>query len=158
MVSEREVLEFGSPGFANALAQATDRSLAELRAPGRRIVVIEPVPIPPGDLLPLACLARDRTARSCTFRVAPEPTPSERHLRGLAAAGSLTSIDLDRAACPRLPTCDAFIGDIITYRDNVHLTATYARSLWPAVEAALRDHGIDLGRPPVRVDQTPPER
>lgn len=43
-------------------------------------------------------------------------------------------------------TCRAVIGDALTYRDDSHLSATFARTLRPWIERGLRRVGVAPGR------------
>jgi peptidoglycan/LPS O-acetylase OafA/YrhL len=135
-------MRFGSPEFEQGLIEASAASLRELRAPGRKIVLVEPTPVSwPFD--PISCLSKGRAATSCEFRASPGPTPLERFYRDAAARSDVWSIDLDHLVCPRLPTCDAIVNDIIVRRDaNSHLTATFARSIAPALEQILVAQGV----------------
>jgi hypothetical protein len=44
--------------------------------------------------------------------------------------------------CPNLPTCDPVLDGRIVRRDQVHLTATFARLLAPQMAQALSAHGV----------------
>ena len=46
-------------------------------------------------------------------------------------------IDVTSLMCPPGPTCPVVINGMIVYRDNQHMTATFAASLRPNLEAAL---------------------
>ena len=69
-------------------------------------------------------------------------------IRTLAGApnGSLT--DAIRVAgtgsqpCPRFPTCDPVVNDIIVRRDHTHLTGTYAGALADDLDRILHARGI----------------
>jgi hypothetical protein len=56
--------------------------------------------------------------------------------RVAARAANATLVDLSDAICPGDP-CQPVIGDMIVYRDDHHLTATFAASLARLLEAAL---------------------
>jgi peptidoglycan/LPS O-acetylase OafA/YrhL len=56
--------------------------------------------------------------------------------RAAAQAASATLIDLSGAICPDDP-CEPVVRGMIVYRDDHHLTATFAASLAPYLEAAL---------------------
>ncbi len=45
-------------------------------------------------------------------------------------------VDLNSAICPR-ERCSPVIGGVLVYRDNNHITATYAATLAPRLGAAL---------------------
>jgi hypothetical protein len=46
-------------------------------------------------------------------------------------------VDVTDAVCPH-DTCRAVIGNALVYRDRQHLSATFARTLAPRLEAGLR--------------------
>ena len=56
--------------------------------------------------------------------------------RTAAALSSATLVDLTRAICPFDP-CPVVLDKMIIYRDAFHLTATFAASLAPRIEALL---------------------
>lgn len=110
---------------------------------GGRIAVIRDNPPTTADAL--ACLTRvsvggDKTgecgaSRSEAFRN-PESLPT-----AAAEIGTML-IDLTQYYCT-IDRCPSVIGDVIVYRDvkdgiNSHLTATYAATLAPYVEAAIK--------------------
>lgn len=132
------VLTIDEPEYQAKLIRTSDETIRQLERPGRDVVILEPIPVPPRDLNPIACLASGNPPDQCTFDANSRPTPLEQHFRALARGPALSSVDVDRIACPRLPICDAVVGDIIVNRDFAHLTATYAASLWRSVEAELR--------------------
>ena len=55
-------------------------------------------------------------------------------------------IDLSGYYCPD-QVCPAVIGNIVTYRDDDHLSATFVRSLAPALDAELREEAPHLYAP-----------
>jgi hypothetical protein len=125
--------------FESILADASKSSLQALAAPGRKVVVLEPIPLAPSD--PISCISAGGPLSECAYRAAPSPTALERFYRLSANGKSLFSVDADQLVCPRLPTCDAVVGGMIVKRDVSHLTATYAASLAPGLTALLaRDH------------------
>jgi peptidoglycan/LPS O-acetylase OafA/YrhL len=52
--------------------------------------------------------------------------------------GNVTTIDLTHHVCPD-GACHAVIGNVLVYWDHSHMTATYAGTLAPVVEEALRE-------------------
>ena len=130
-----------SPNFEATLARLSGETLRALRAPGRRVVVLEPVPVPPAD--PLSCLSRGGTVRHCGFRASSGPTPLERYFRRAASSEpDVAAVDLDQVVCPNLPTCDPVVDNVIAWRDNAHVTVTYARLVEPQLDAILRARRI----------------
>ena len=137
VLADHQLVTAKSGNFEQVLIDSSDRSLGALRAPGRKIVIIEPVPDAPFN--PLNCLSLGRSTAKCSFRASKGPSPLERFFRSVdASRPDVTSIDVDTLACPHLPTCDAAIGDTIVWRDIAHLTGAYARSVAPDLETVLR--------------------
>jgi hypothetical protein len=100
------------------------------------MVIIEPAPRPPEDFDPLSCVSEGRSR--CVYRASRGPTPLERFFRQSTSPPQIVTLDLDRVVCPRLPTCDPIVDDIIVKRDPNHLTATFARSRAAEVDSLLR--------------------
>ncbi len=119
------------PALGVALAGISGKSLKTLQRPGRRIILLEPVPQAPPDHDPIACLSSRRPLASCAFQANRQPTPLELFYRREGVQPDIDSIDLDHVVCPRWPTCDAIVGDIIARPNTDHITATYALSLAP---------------------------
>jgi peptidoglycan/LPS O-acetylase OafA/YrhL len=131
-----------SPGYESSLEYATARSLRALRARGRKLVILDS-PTPPKSFQPLRCISSGSRASACGFDATVPFTPLERYLRTLAAdEPDVALLDLDHVVCPRFPRCDAAVGDTIAWRDIAHITATYAASLTPEVDALLRRESI----------------
>jgi hypothetical protein len=115
----------------------TDLSLSDidlLRGHGRKVVVVEPIPQPyPFD--PLQCLSEGKPPTQCTFTVRRYTTPLEHAFR--KEAGTVTnvwSLDLDRVVCPRWPTCDTVVNNVIVFRDDGHITKTFALANTDAIQ------------------------
>jgi hypothetical protein len=138
-------LGFGAPGYDAAFIQASAATLETLREQKRRIVIVEPIPKTfPFD--PVSCLSRGGPPSDCTHKVDARPSALELYYRRASHESNVWSLDLDRLVCPRLPICDPIVHDVIVRRDeNSHLTATFARSVAPAIEKILQARGI-LGR------------
>ena len=73
--------------------------------------------------------------------------------RQAAAVLGATFADLNLVVCPYDP-CPLFAGDTMMWRDNHHLTETYARQLAPAVEAVVRS--ALRGKPSATLQAVPP--
>jgi peptidoglycan/LPS O-acetylase OafA/YrhL len=130
-----------SPIGEQTVRREAERSLDALRRPGRALVILEPAPIPTdAEFDPLNCVSTGST--SCGFTANTEPTRSVTGFRALAQRPDVWSLNLDRLACPRYPTCDPVVNNIITRRDQTHITGTYAEALATALEAQLRGEGI----------------
>jgi hypothetical protein len=131
-----------TPLGVRAVTAATKRSIHILRRPGRKLVLLEPTPLPPDpNYDPITCLAA--ASGPCGFTVSPAVTPLTQLDRYLGTARDTWSVDLDHLVCPRFPTCDAVLYGKIVRRDHTHLTATFARAVSYRLEHILqRDHII----------------
>ena len=132
----------GSPQFENALTSLSAASLDQLRAVGRTIVIIEPIPIPAAADDPLECLSSATSLDQCAYQATPGPTPLEAFYRRAAQATDVRSIDFDRLVCPRLPTCDPVVDGLIVKANSSHLTGTFAAHLATQVDTLLRGAGV----------------
>ncbi|HEY5011387.1 MAG TPA: acyltransferase family protein [Acidimicrobiia bacterium] len=123
--------------YERALADVTTQSLRRLSAPGRKIVIFEPIPLTAVSSDPLSCLSTGKAPSLCAYEANRVPTPFERYVRSMAAQPNVFSIDLDHLVCPRPPRCDAVIGNVIVKRDWSHITATFSRGLAGPIFLAL---------------------
>ncbi len=119
--------------------RASDRALSRgYVATATRLAAIAPLTVirdllmPPLDVP--ACVATALHAPA-PLRVRADP-PGRHHpsVRGIAA---VTMLDPLKELCPRR-LCPAVIGDVIVYRHEAHITATYARTMWRWLDAALK--------------------
>jgi peptidoglycan/LPS O-acetylase OafA/YrhL len=125
-------------GDATRQGEAMARLLDQL--PGR-IALLADTPLSRYDVP--ACLSRnlDDTRRCATDRAyafGSKPRARERvaaHLTGAAL------VDLSDAICPGKGTCPAVVDGMIVYRDDHHLTATFAASLAPILAERLPAFG-----------------
>jgi hypothetical protein len=137
-------------GFTSMIVDASRATLRALEQPGRRIVIVEPIPLPPkssDNANPLSCISTS-SAADCSFtaRTAREgPTPVELFYRHTGEPGVI-SADLDLIVCPRLPTCDEIVNNVIVRRDPTHVTATFARAHAADVLALLERKGVFASR------------
>lgn len=82
-----------------------------------------------------ACVSSTRNARSdAVFRWLGEAA------HGFA---NVSLVDMTDAICPN-GTCSALRNGTITFRDSQHLTATFARTLAPALEAQMKSATVQL--------------
>ena len=129
----------GDASYEPTLKRAAASSLRALTRSGRLIIIIEPIPdTPDAKTNPLTCLSTGTAPETCSFPANQQPWELERFYRQQAQRPDVASIDADRLVCPRWPTCDAVVGQIIVKRDANHLTATYARSLAEPMAAQLQ--------------------
>ena len=105
------------------------------RLPGRVAIMVD---TPRSDVDVPACLARHRDAiEACTTRRSDAFTwRHRRREREAARLSGAALVDLSDSTCPIDP-CPPIIGKHIVYRDHHHLTATFAATLAPALDAEL---------------------
>jgi hypothetical protein len=142
------VVPFDSPEFDALMEETSARSLDQLRADGRKVIVIEPTPIT-AHFNPRACLETATVVEECRAVVDDEPTHLELLYRRLADdKDRVWSLDLDLLMCPYLPICDPIVGGNVVRKDGSHMTRTFSRSLAPAILENLTTNGILPPDPP----------
>jgi hypothetical protein len=125
-------------GQLAAMVADLRRTWADLAAAGRRVVVVLDNPSPPYDIIDCVATYTDRLS-SCAFARAPAAAASGAlaQQRALLGADGVGVVDVNDWICPA-GTCPAVIGEVLVYRQSAHLTATYAATLAPRLDAALR--------------------
>ena len=133
----------GSPASISWLETTTRQSLAELRADGAKVMIVEPIPVATPPFNPLTCLSKAKTLEECRYVASAEPDWLERFYRQQATHDKdVWSADFDRLVCPFLPICDPVVNGQIVKQDGTHLTAKFAASLAPAIDAYMRQAGL----------------
>jgi peptidoglycan/LPS O-acetylase OafA/YrhL len=124
--------------FASLWQKGMQRTILQLGANGRRIIMLRDTPMAPQDIP--SCLSKHpKKPTSCSF---PTAEAAHRDVDLLAAekaaAGSrLTTVDLSDVICPTR-TCQVVTQTgMIKYRDEHHLAARYGASLWKSLAARL---------------------
>jgi peptidoglycan/LPS O-acetylase OafA/YrhL len=131
----------GSPAALRWVDHTTRQSVQALRAPGRKLLIIEPIPSAPFD--PIACISKAKVLEACRFVASTTPDPVERYYRKLARTDSFVhSADFDRLACPYLPICDPVVNGQIVRRDGSHLAVKFVETLAPAIDTYLKNAGL----------------
>lgn len=94
------------------------------------------------------CLARHGTdnASACS-RAESDIYLDTNPLDQLVLPAKTVPLDLSHAFC-RAGSCDVIIGNVVVYRDKDHMTSTYAKTLWHALEDELRREAPWLFDPP----------
>jgi peptidoglycan/LPS O-acetylase OafA/YrhL len=114
-------------------------SLTRIHRAGLRTVVIRDTPASASDVP--GCVSEDlQHLESCAFARVRDRT-REFDARAAKAAPDTHLIDINPEICPA-DLCRAVIGNALVYRDKSHLTATFARTLAPAIEHDLRKAGL----------------
>lgn len=126
------------------MARGYLRTLERIRRTGAELFVLRDTPWAPRDTR--ACVvARPQRPETCGFRQGRGPGPRKPY--GPRAAAKVRSTLLDPATriCPR-GRCPSVEGDVLVWRDDSHLTATYARGLAPWFARRL-PRELDAARP-----------
>jgi hypothetical protein len=118
-------------------AAATISSLPPLARDGRKVILVEDIPV--ADSNPLTCLSQATVLEECRYVASSSPTPVELFDRQLAVQepGVVYSADFDRLVCPFLPICDSVIDGHIVKYDPSHLTVAFSKSIAPQIEGYL---------------------
>ena len=137
-------LELGSDEATAAMRKRITDVVDGLRADGRLVVMIEPVPVAPRDQNPVTCLSGAEFVESCRFVTQTEPTPEEQIMREVAKEDAgVWSLDLDSLVCPYKPICDPVVLGRVVRSDDNHLTTTFATAvLSDAVDEFLVNNGV----------------
>jgi SGNH domain (fused to AT3 domains) len=125
---------------AEEIHRGTRRTLEALSSAGLLTVVLRDTPLPPFNIP--ACLARRESnisrGESCDFRGAVALNTAA-HSAELAAAEGLPEVyflDMNDLFCPGT-MCHAIVRDLLVYRDEDHITGTFAESLAPSLRMRL---------------------
>ena len=109
---------------------ATRHTLDQLAAPGRRVVILEPLPNSPFHAV--NCLSAAEFVDECSFVVGAWPhleTPTFRQLAG--ERPDLTTVDMTTLACPNFPTCRPIVDGIQVRTDADHLYEGWVQRIGP---------------------------
>ena len=124
---------------ADALEAGYISTLERIQRAGIQTVVIRDTPASSADVP--SCVSEELgDLENCAFpRVRDWDIEFDK--RAAEAVPSAQLIDLTAEICPS-EICRAVIGNALTYRDKTHLTATFARTLSPWIEASLEEMGF----------------
>jgi peptidoglycan/LPS O-acetylase OafA/YrhL len=135
------LIDDNAPDYSRWIETTTEKSIDALSAGGRKVLLIEPVPIAPSD--PLSCLSRATVLEQCRYVASHNADFIERTYRRLAdRSDRVWSLDLDRVVCPYLPICDPVVNGQIVKQDQTHLTPKFVKSIDPSIESYLQDNGL----------------
>jgi peptidoglycan/LPS O-acetylase OafA/YrhL len=131
--------ELSGDAGAAAMEAGYLASLTRIHRAGLRTVVIRDTPVSASDVP--GCVSEDlQHLDSCAFARVRDRT-KEFDSRAARAAPETSLIDVTPEICPA-DLCRAVIGNALVYRDKSHLSATFARTLAPAIERDLRKAGL----------------
>jgi peptidoglycan/LPS O-acetylase OafA/YrhL len=131
--------ELSGDAAANAMEAGYLRTLNRIKAAGPRTVVIRDNPTSTEDVP--SCVSEDiQHLDRCSFPRKRE-WDREYDVRAAKASPETHLVSFIADICPG-EICRAVIGNALTYRDKDHLTATFARTLEPMLEADFREAGL----------------
>jgi peptidoglycan/LPS O-acetylase OafA/YrhL len=103
---------------------------------GTKVFAIRDTPYMPFDVPD--CLARrGATVAKCSTTRSLALKPVDPLATAAARDNAATLVDMNDYICTS-DTCEAVVGNILVYQDSNHLTATYARSLAPMLDANIK--------------------
>ena len=121
--------------WGSAGAAAVQREFADMRGLARHVALLEDPPS--RTQTALDCLLRKgATLGSCVFPVSDRQRSTYRSVRGAAAAIGVSYVPTLQWICFR-GQCPTVVGNVITYRDDHHITLTYARLLKVLIAARI---------------------
>jgi hypothetical protein len=137
-------VDVGTAAFADVVRRRTDESMQKFLDAGRKVVMIEPVPVSADSEDPLKCLSQATYFEQCRFVANAGPTAVQQIYRDLAKAhpNNVFSLDIDHDICPYMPICDPIVNGLIVRWDPQHLTTKFATTLAPDFEKALDGDGL----------------
>lgn len=122
-------------------ADATTRTMATMRQDGLNAAYIRDTPMPPQNIP--ECLAGNiNNVGACNFSLTQARQWGDRWQavgKSLQQAG-ITTVDPTRWFCTA-KGCPVVVGNILVYRDNSHMTATYSTWLAPMTKPLFRGAG-----------------
>ena len=131
----------GTRDYRDAVRRASRDTVDQLAAHGRKVVIVEPLPLAPDEFNPTNCLSDAEFVDDCRY-VAAATTPLEEYYRSLANGIDVFTLDLDRLVCPYLPICDPIVNGVVVKRDKQHITAAYSKTLGEPIDSVLAADGV----------------
>jgi hypothetical protein len=124
-----------SPESVRALTEGTAKTLRRLRGTGAPIVVMANGPTAPTNVP--ACVSDAlHDLEKCAFPKAGSVEGPPINKDAADRVAGVDVVDPLPVLCPGAK-CPAVIGDVLVYRDNNHITATYSRTLGPWLSRQL---------------------
>jgi len=135
---------------------ATRSTLERLAPAGASIVILRDSPLPPFHV-PICLTKHYPDSKGCDFDAATALSPEVYAAERAAAEGmkNVRIVDMDDLICPGA-VCPTILHGLIIYRDQDHMTGTFARSMAP--DLRLRLESILAGMQPTKAatDAAPP--
>lgn len=114
--------------FASFVKKATAR--------GTQFLLIHDTPKPKDNFIPCIEMYGAKAAQRCSIPVAGGLTPADPMPAAVKGLKNVIVADFTSLFCSA-KTCPPVIGKIIVYRDNSHITSTWAHHLQPQLEAKI---------------------
>ena len=137
VITSAAIFSTKTADFTNDWNGGVTRTLATLRATGAKLVELDDTPFPRKDI-PKCLAAHLKQTEKCDLpRGLSNADPSRRaSTTKLAMAAGATTINPFAWFCGA-KECPVILGNTLVYRDNSHMTATYAAKLAPLLNQRL---------------------
>ncbi len=117
------------------LIEAYAETLERLQATGASVVMLVDVPTAPFDVT--GCVSEHLDSLpECAFDIEDSPTVRRLDVPAGKSVPGVRVIDTRPLVCPD-DTCRGVIGNVIVYREEAHITATFSETLRPFIERRL---------------------
>ncbi|MDX2813221.1 acyltransferase family protein [Streptomyces sp. PA03-5A] len=129
-----------------------ERTYRELARSGAQVLAIEDTPWPKGDAVDCAGTHPQELER-CASEIgqAVRDPDKKREITEAAAATGVSVVDPVPWLCGTGGDCPVVVADTFVYRDDSHLTESYAEAIAPVLDHEMTVlYGADLSRHPVR--------
>ncbi|MFF7213704.1 acyltransferase family protein [Streptomyces sp. NPDC008238] len=127
-----------------------ERTYRELRASGAEVLAVEDTPWPDADAVECAG-EHPLELRRCASEIgrAVRDPDKKREITEAAAATGVTVLDPAPWLCGAGGVCPVVVDDTFVYRDDSHLSESYAEAIAPVLDHAIAGlYGADLSRHP----------
>ena len=133
--------------YDKMMYEATKETLDKVSSLVPRTLVVQSM-VMPNTFEPDDCLATTSDASRCAVPVPTVAPPSDGYFQAAAAASpKVWTVNFTPALCPGAPVCEPVVGNDIVWRDDHHVTATYARhreeQVWDRITASGVLAGLD---------------
>jgi peptidoglycan/LPS O-acetylase OafA/YrhL len=125
----------------------TSETLQKLSSLVPRTLVVQSM-VMPNTFEPDECLNSRPDASQCAVSIPTTAPPSDGYFQAAAAASPrIWTVDFTPALCPGAPVCEPVVHGDVVWRDDHHVTATYAlhreEQVWEAIRATGVLDGLD---------------
>ena len=136
MTVQRTAVPFVTDGSTPDPAAGFEEYWNRLKRAGLAVLAIRDNPMMlPGDQTHGCVAERPNDPDSCSRRQ-QDAVPFDVQVEAAHSVPTVTLVDLTDSFCVN-GRCPPVIGDVLVYRDDQHLTATYVRTLAPHLDASI---------------------